>query len=153
MKNLVPVSFEPDNGEFLAHVPLGSSVLMDGDSELSLRKAGSQYSGSIQLMRSQLERMEEIRRSRKVIPARRMWEFGDSIFSLVETMERMSFHVNGLYDHLTRDLEVRRMWLQKVVVFRRYIPNQKSIPASVPWGRCSASPGKTAKAILEGKKI
>ena len=153
MKDLVPVAFEPDNGEFLAHVPLESSVLMDGDSELSLRKAGSQYSGSIQLMRSQLERMEEIRRSRKAIPARKMWEFGDSIFSLVKTMERMSFHVNGLYDHLTRDLEVKGMWLQKVVIFRRYIPNQESIPASVPWGRCSASPRKTAKAILEGKKI
>ena len=126
---------------------------MDGDSELLLKRAGSQYSESIRLMRGQLEQMKEIKRGRKVIPARRMWEFGDSVFSLVKAMERMSFHVNGLYDHLTRDLEVKRMWLQKVVIFRRYLPNQKSIPVSIPWGRCSASPRKIAKAILQGKKL
>lgn len=153
MKDLVPVSFQPDNGEFIAHVPLRNPILMDGDSELWLRKAGSQYSESIQLMRGQLEEMNEIKKGRKSLPARKMWEFGNSIFSLVKIMERMSFHINGLYDHLTRDLEVKRMWLQKVVIFRRYIPNQKSIPVSVPWGRCSASPRKTAKAILQGKEL
>lgn len=153
MKDLIPVSFHPDKGKFVAHVPLKSSILMESDSERLLAKAGSRYLKSIQSMREQLKEMDDIKRNRDVIPARKIWELGDSVFSLVKNMERMSFHINGLYDHLTRDLEIKRMWLQKVVIFRRYIPNRKSIPASVPWGKCSASPRKTAKAILEGEKL
>jgi len=107
---------------------------------------------SVQLMRKRLKEMDDMRQNRKVIPARNVWEFGNSIFSLREDMERMSFCINGLYDHLSRELGVKKMWLKKVVIFRRYIPEKKFIPPSLPWGRCSSSPRKVAKAILNPEK-
>ena len=152
MKDLILVSFEPDDRGFLAHIPLDSLVLMDGDSEVLLQKASSRYSKTVQMMRKRLEEMEDMRRNREIIPARKVWEFGESIFSLKKEMERMSFCVNGLYDHLTRELGVKKMWLEKVVIFRRHIPEKKSIPPSLPWGRCSSSPRKAAKAILNAGK-
>lgn len=146
------VSFQPDDREFVAHISLENFVLIDGDSEILLRKASSKYSKSIQSMRKRLKEIDDMRKSRDVVPARKIWEFGDSIFSLRKDMERMSFCINGLYDHLTRELGVKRMWLEKVVIFRRYIPDKKSIPRSLPWGRCSSSPRKAAKTILTAEK-
>jgi len=146
------VSFKPDDWEFVAHISLKKFALIDGDPEILLRKASSRYSKSIQSMRNRLKEMDDMKKNREVIPARKIWEFGDSIFSLREDMEQMSFCINGLYDHLPRQLGVKKMWLEKVVIFRRYIPDKKSIPRSLPWGRCSSSPRKAAKAILTAEK-
>ena len=153
MKNLILVSFQPNGLEFTAHVSLESLSLIEINPEVSLRKASSKYLRSIKSMRKHLEEMDDIKANRGVIPARKVWKFGDCIFSLVKDMEQMSFCINGLYDHLTRELVVKRMWVKKVVIFRRYIPDQRYIPRLLPWGRCSSSPRKTAKAILNGEKL
>ena len=152
MKDLIAVSFQPNDQEFIAHVSLESMILIEGNPEALLRRVSSKYSRAIQSMRKQLDEMNYIKKSRRVLPARKIWKFGDSIFSLKSDMEHMSFHINGLYDHLIRELGVKRMWLEKVIIFRRYIPNQKSIPRSLAWGKCSSSPRKTARAILNGGK-
>lgn len=153
MKSPTLVSFQPHDQEFIAHVSLESLPSIESNLEVSLKKASSKYSRSIRLMRKHLEEMHDIKTNRGVIPARKVWKLGDCIFSLVKDMEQMSFCINGLYDHLIRELEVKRMWIKKVIIFRRYIQDQKSIPRLLPWGRCSSSPRKTAKAILNGEKL
>lgn len=153
MKNLILISFQPSGQEFIARVSLESFSSIGNNPEASLRKAGSKYSRSIRSMRKHLDEMNDMKTNRDIIPARKVWKLGDCIFSLVKDMEQMSFCINGLYDHLIRELAVKRMWVKKVVIFRRYIQNQKSIPRRLPWGRCSSSPRKTAEAILNGEKL
>lgn len=152
MNNLILISFQPDDQGFVAHIPLGDLSLIKNP-EKSLKKASFDYAKAIQSMQGQLKELNEMKKNRKIIPARKIWKLGDSIFSLVDKMEQMLFCINGLYDHLTRELEVKKMWLEKVIIFRRYIADQKSIPKSLAWGKCSSSPRKATNLILSGKKL
>ena len=147
---MIAVSFAPEGQKFIAHFPLESLSLIGKHPEKVGEKMSSKYESAVRIMGKELKKMEDMKKKREIISARMMWRFGGKIFSLVDDMEKSSFYVNGLYDHLTRDLGVKKMWLEKVVMFRRHIPNQKFIPPSISWSKCYHSPRIAAKRILDG---
>jgi hypothetical protein len=101
-------------------------------------------------MRAIVSEIQALRSVHKLTPARTIWKLGDAVFELTDKLRRLSLEIDGLYDHLTRDLGVKRMWVEKVIIFRRYIPDKKLIPRSVSWGPCRDAPRAAAENLVRG---
>jgi hypothetical protein len=144
------VSFEPTDGEFVAFTSVEWILSGENDPEPVLRKAGELYGHSIVRMRRLLSQIQSVRADGRLMPARKMWELGQVIFDLKRRVEKLSLQISGLYDHLSRDLGVKREWLQKVIIFRRYLPDKALIPDGLNWGRCARTPRSAAETL--GKK-
>ncbi|MCE2462862.1 MAG: hypothetical protein J4F46_02965 [Dehalococcoidia bacterium] len=149
MKKLTFVSLEPRNAGFTAFVPMENLASVDDDPELLLRAVSTTYARYIGLMRSLKADTDNLRKKHIPIPARKVWELGDIIFDLRRELSQQAFELDGLYDHLVRDLGVKRKWLEKVIIFRRYLPRKAIIPESLPWGRCEKSTRKVAESLRE----
>lgn len=144
------VSFEPKDGGFWASLPLEEFVLMESDPDCLLKKATEQYARHITAMRVGVAEIRTLRAGHKLTPARHVWYLGDEIFKLTEGMRQLSLEIDGLYEHLARDLGVKRKWLEKVVIFRRYLPSEKSVPPSLNWGRCEKGTKRVAQRLRNG---
>ena len=145
MKKPMFVSLEPRNGGFTAFVPLENLASVDSDPDLLLREVSTTYKRSIGLMSSLIAGLDGFRERHIPIPARKVWELGDAIFDLRQELGQSALELDGLYDHLVRDLGVKRKWLEKVIIFRRHIPVKELIPESLPWGRCEKGTRKVAE--------
>ncbi|MCR4434043.1 MAG: hypothetical protein NUV70_08355 [Caldiserica bacterium] len=141
------VSFEPSNGQYISSISLEGLFSLEDDPELILRKASEEYKKSIIVMRNIVNEIEMLRKKRVKLPARKVWELGNSIFELINNLEKLSLQINGLYQHLIRDLGVKRKWLEKVLIFRRYLPNVDIIPESLNWGRCEKGTRRIAESL------
>lgn len=97
-----------------------------------------------------LEQIESNKSQRVALSSSFMWDFGDKILSLVNSLNRKNFEIDNLYEHLIRDLDRKREWLEKVIIFRRSIPNRQLIPDDLKWSVCRDAPKKSAKLILKG---
>lgn len=141
------VSFEPSNGMFRGFLPIDELVSGHDDPELKLKKAVEVYERSIEKMRNLVKEIQNFRSNRKLLPARKVWELGDAIFGLQHDLSKLSLQLDGLYDHLVRDLGVKRKWLEKVIIFRRYLPDENAIPQSLNWGRCEKGTRQAAEKL------
>lgn len=130
------ISFEPNNDRFRAFLSIEELISSNKDPELTLRKAIKIYENSIIKMRTFIKEIQNIRNNRKHLPACKVWQLGNAIFELQGNLNKVSLQLDGLYDHLVRDLGVKRKWLEKIITFRRYLPDKKDIPQSLNWGRC-----------------
>lgn len=128
------VAFEPITGGFLGSISIDSLISLQRDPEKVLSDAAQIYELHIMNMRKIVAGIEEKRSKREKVPARDAWALGNEIFSLTEDLARFSLELDGLYNHLVRDLGVKRKWLEKVIILRRYIPNPNRIPESFTWG-------------------
>ena len=146
-EKLVFVSFEPSNGHFTAFLPMEELISGDNDPEPTLRKAAEVYEHSIIKMRNLVKEIQNFRDNRKLLPARKVWQLGDAVFELQDNLNRLSLQLDGLYDHLVRDLSVKRKWLEKVIIFRRYLPDENAIPQSLNWGRCKNGTRRAAEKL------
>ena len=144
------VSFEPDCGQFRALLSVEGVISIRDDPELVLKEAAKIYKSSTTTMLSLLEEIQCLRSDRKRLPARTIWRLGDAIFRLQEDLGRLSLQLDGLYDHLVRDLRVKRKRLEKVIIFRRYLPDESVIPLSLNWGRCEKGTRRAARRLSEG---
>ena len=144
-KKLSFVSFEFKDGSFRPFVSLESFIGDNADWEVELQKASVIYEKAINTMRSIITEIENIRRSGLLTPARKVWQIGDSIFKLTEQLEDLSLQITNLYDHLVRDLNVKRKWLEKAIIFRRYLPKERFIPKDLNWGKCEKGTRKIAE--------
>ena len=144
------VSFEPSDGEFVAFTSVEWILSGENDPEVVLRKASELYGRAVAKMRRLISQTQSARADGRLIPARKMWELGQVIFELKRRVEKLSLQVSGLYDHLSRELGVKREWLQKVVIFRRYLPDKALIPDGLNWGRCARAPRRAAERLSEG---
>ena len=115
------VSFEPIDSDFQAQLSLESALQYDGDAPVLANRAADIYATHIAKMRHVCAHLSALRRERQRIPALLMWELGDVIFALRDELTSVGLEVDDVYAHLTRDLEVRRKWLEKVIIFRRYV--------------------------------
>jgi len=148
-KSLAFVIVEPSKKGFTASLRIESLLSIEEDPEGLLKKVTELYEYSIGRMRSLLAEMQKRRLQREPIPARMMWEIGDAVFDLRNKMESLSLQLDNIYAHLTRDLQVKRMWLEKAIIFRRYIPKKNVIPKSLSWGHCRNELRKVAKLLQE----
>lgn len=141
------VSFEPSDELFRAFLPMEELISGDDDPELRLKKAVQVYQRSIVKMRNLIQEIQNLRDNHKLLPARKVWHLGDAIFELQHELSKLSLQLDGLYDHLIRDLGVKRKWLEKVIIFRRYLPDENAIPQSLNWGRCEKGTRKAAEKL------
>ena len=120
--------------------------------ETFLKKASNVYEDYIKNMLIIVSEIQSLRKARCLIPARKIWELGDLIFKLTGKMETLSLQIDGLYDHLVRDLHAKRKWLEKVIVLRRYLPRKTLIPKELNWGQCEKGTRKVAEKLLKKAK-
>ena len=130
------ISFEPNAERFRAFLSIEGFILSNKDPELTIRKAVKIYENSIIKMRTFIKDIHSIRDNHQLLPARKVWQLGNAIFGLQGKLNKLSLQLDGFYDHLVRDLGVKRKWLEKVITFRRYLPDEKAIPQLLNWGRC-----------------
>jgi hypothetical protein len=142
------VSFHPLGERYIASMSL-EGVLNDWDPEATLRDASALYEDFIRKARTLMCEIAVCRSQKRSIPARKVWRLGDAIFAFVEALRRSSLEIDGLYDHLTRDLNVTRGWLEKVIIFRRYMPEENLIPSDASWGRLRNRPKSAALGLLK----
>lgn len=146
------VSFEPIS-KFRCFLSIEAIIKSEKELEPLLAKASKIYENAIAKMRSLIEDFEVARNNRKPIAARKMWEVGDAVFRLRKELEKLGFELDGVYDHLTRDLGVKRMWLEKVIIFRRYLSEKKVIPKSLNWSVCRLAPRSAAEKLKLGQPL
>jgi hypothetical protein len=147
------VSFEKRDDRYIASLFLEQYGSIKVDAEILLRRAENTYKKSISEMKSKIEAIKNYRLRNIRTPARAIWLLGDSIFKLTSDLERLSLQINDLYTHLQRDLEVKRKWLEKVIIFRRYIPEVGFIPNELNWGKCEKGTRKVAEALKNGTYV
>lgn len=148
--NLAFVSFKPDNGRFVALLPMEQLISSELDPEDLVKQAAPVYERSITKMRCLVAEIQSLRLDHKLLPARKVWQLGDAIFELRDNLQELSLQIDGLYDHLVRDLGVKRKWLEKVVILRRYLPRKDAIPESLNWGRCEKGTRRAAERLQKG---
>ena len=151
--DLAFVTIEPIDESFMALVSLDDLLLIVGDPESILHRSAKLYGRTILLMRSLLAEIQAHKACHKPISARLMWKLGDAIFHLREELETLSLQLNGTYEHLVRDLGVKREWLEKPVIFRRYVPKENLIPETLSWGRCRNRIRKAAEQLCKGLPV
>jgi hypothetical protein len=149
-KDLAFVSFKPDKEHFIAFFPMEQLLSSERDLESVLKEAANVYEYSLVRMTSAVKDIDSFRNERKLLPARKIWRLGNLIFELVEDLQRLSLQIDGIYEHLVRDLGVKRKWLEKVIIFRRYISDEKIIPQSMNWGRFEKGTRRKAEKLSTG---
>lgn len=148
--NIPLVTFRPNDGGFASYLSLEGLLSTGSDVELLLLQASRIYGRSISIMRSIVTDIQQLRAKKQIIPARLVWRLGDLVFRLTDELTRMSLRADDLYDHLTRDLGVKQKWLEKVVILRRYLPEEELIPQSLNWGRCEKGTRRIAERLARG---
>ena len=149
-EKLAFVSFKPQDGNFVGLLSMDSVISEEIDLEVALGNAAKIYERSIIKMGSILGEIRDGRANHKPIPARKIWQIGQLIFQLRSQLERLSLQLDGLYNHLVRDLGVKRKWLEKVIILRRYIPDKEMIPKPLNWGRCEKGTRRIALKLTKG---
>ena len=147
------VSFNKTDGRYEAYISIKEFLGGDRDIEYISKRAGVIYTESINKMKSTLNVIKLHRESRTVVPARTIWMLGDQIFEMVNKLKELSIEIDDIYEHLERDLQVKRKWLEKVIIFRRYLSEINKIPESLPWGRCEKGTRRAAENLLKFSEI
>ncbi len=146
------VAFKPaSNGGFTAFLSMEGLGSLNRDPEHVLREAARVYERSIDKIRSVIiVEIKNCRAKHKRVSARTIWEVGERIYELKARLEELSLELDGLYTHLSRDLNVKRKWLEKVVILRRYLPKKDLIPETLNWGRCEKGTRRIAEKLRDG---
>lgn len=135
-KNDFPfVSFEPTQNNFKAYLSLDGFILKEQNYEKKIQKAVKVYEEAVNKMRIIIADMNQFKQKYRRLPAQKVWSLGDEIFQLIDDLTKLSLQIDGLYAHLTRDLGSKRKWLEKVIIFRRYMPDKKPILESMNWSK------------------
>jgi len=149
-KKLIFVSFKNDNDKYNSYIDVDSFLSTGDDIELIMKKAASIYNNMIIKMKNKISEIDEYRRKRCPLPTRKIWELGDIIFKLVEDLNELNLQIDAIYNHLERDLNVKRKWLEKVIILRRYVPDKSMIPEYLNWGKCEKGTRRVAEQIKNG---
>ena len=150
MEQTAFVAFEPREDGFVASVPMGQLDSLGNHPESVLMAASIVYGRSVRAMRTILDDLDGLKAKRTPIPAQKIWEFGDAVFRLVDELRNSSLELDGLYEHLMRDLGIDNGRLGKyrmtrAVTFRRHLPAKELIPESLRWRECE----KNARGMAE----
>lgn len=144
------VSFEPVEAQFRGYLSMEAAIRSEREPEDLLREAAKIYARAIKRMNSIIVKVKSARANRKPISARKIWELGHVIFALRDDLENLGLQLDGVYDHLSRDLGAKRKWLEKVVILRRHVPEKTLIPKSLNWGRCEKGTRRVAEGLRKG---
>jgi hypothetical protein len=143
------VSFEPANGAFRAFLSIYAALNGDTDPEELAREAVAVYERQVGQLRAAVRQIDALRRTRRLVPARKVWQVGDLVFRLTRELADLHLELDGVYEHLTRDVAVKRKWLEKAVILRRYVDDVSLIPESLNWGRIEKGTARAARRISQ----
>ena len=157
MGQMTYVAFEPKEEGFIASVPMEQLESLGDHPEALLREASAAYECHIDATRSLLDEIDRLKTNRTAIPAQKMWDLGDAVFRLVDVLSELSFEIDGLYEHLLRDLDLHKgrlglYRLTRAITFRRYLPDKSLIPLSLDWRLCEKSARKAAEQLAANRK-
>lgn len=150
-KNLSFIGFIPEHEKFKGSLSLDAAFDSESDPQTLIKKSEMVYQKYIESMRLVIKDLGEMKSKRLRIPASKIWVLGDNIFLLKKNLENLGLQVDDLYMHLIRDLGVKRKWLEKVVILRRYVIDKNFIPKESNWGMFDKSTAKKAR-LLQGNK-
>lgn len=151
---LTLITFEPNNDHFAGFVEIESISNFGKNPEKIIDKGSKIYGSSLKKMRTLLRNVKSVKKGKRhPVLAKDIWLLGNAIFELKSKLENESLELNDLYSHLVRDLQVKRKWLEKVIIFRRYVSKMSLIPKSVNWGRFEKGTKRTAELLGKGLKL
>lgn len=143
------LTFEPREDAYIASLSLRDLHSAPHDIDRRLNEAAYVYSDAIEKMRTILEENERLRKENRVVPAVLMWDLGNTIFELLDTVSSRGFEVEDLYTHLVRDLGVSKSTLKRVISARRHIPNRKMLAPDISWGSLKDAPKRYASEQID----
>lgn len=152
-KKLISIEFhknkDKDEPKFMGSVSL-QDFMENGTRRNNLssqtKKAVAKYEKFIQgckIIIDKIKKGDSINQA----PLKDMWSLGNKIRSFINSLKKDGFYLNGLYEHLARDLQVNRNLLEKVVVFRSYFLNRSLIPNNMVWREIRDAPRKNAEKL------
>lgn len=144
------VTFEPKDGTYQASMSIEGLLSMEGDQERVIAKAVKAYQKNVKRLQGLMSSIDAKREARERVPARAVWSVGDAVFKLTHDLRILSLELDDLYSHLGRDLGVKRKWLEKAIILRRYVPERKRIPRGLNWGRIEKGTRRSAERIAQG---
>jgi len=145
------VSFKEVNTDtYIAYLTMEHFLSSNKDMESILENAANVYNHSLRKMQNVINKIDTNRKKRAPVRARHIWELGEEIFQMVEKLQLLSLQIDSIYEHLERELGVKRKWLEKVIIFRRYISDESKIPESLNWGKCEKGTRRIAEGIQKG---
>ena len=103
--------------------------------EILIQKATKIYKNSIAKLMSIIAEINKCKMDKKKVAARKVWLVGNEVYKLRDDLEGLGLQLDGVYDHLTRDLGAKKKWLEKAIILRRYIPEIELIPEALNWGK------------------
>ena len=145
--DLALVALEPRDEGFVASVPIAVLDRLGDKPETSLQTACNAYARAVGSMREVLAEIDQLKSRRTPIPARKMWELGDAVVALGNELEEGSMEIEGLSDHLVRDLGINGKRMGTIVTFRRHLPDRELIPESLGWSQCEKQARKVAEEL------
>lgn len=145
----IGITFQESNEKIIASISLNEVEKIPENMTELLREATEIYLGYIKEMKGIIATNKKLRSQKKEVPAYLMWNFGDKIFELIKNLEEKNFEFQNLYECLNRDLGVSNKTLERVVSFRRYLVDSKSIPSELNWGDLKGAPKKYLNRFIE----
>jgi hypothetical protein len=145
------ISFETSQQGIRATLSMQGIINIEGDVESVINQATEIYKSALNEMKDLLFKREGLQKDRIRIPARLIWQIGDAIFRLNDDLLKIDLQIDNTYYHLVRDLGVNRKWLEKVVIFRRYIQHKELIPETATWGSFEKGTRKKVQLLIQGK--
>jgi len=144
----IGVVFGKNNEKIIPSISIEDVDEMPENINVLLKNAADLYNDSILKMKLIVSENIKLRKSKKQVPARLMWNFGNEIFNLIDKLGEINFRFDNLYQSLIRDLSVSDTTLERVITFRRYTNDPSLIPANINWGKLKGSPKKYLNGII-----
>ena len=152
MGDFALVALEPRDEGFVSSVPVAQLDRLGDKPEICLQNACDSYARAVASMREVLADIDQLKSKRIPIPARKMWELGDAVVTLGSELEAEFMEIDGLNDHLVRDLGINAKRMGTIVTFRRHLPDQELIPESLGWSQCEKQARKVAEQLKSAQQ-
>lgn len=142
------ISFEPSGLKFDGFLSI-TAINDKVNTEKLASNASRIYQKGIQLLKLILNKINIDKIENKSAHAKYMWQFGDTVYKIKNHLGVLGLEVDDMYAHITRDVVVKKRWLQKVIIFRRYISDGSIIPKNSRWTYFEENTKKKAISLSE----
>jgi len=151
MNQLAFITFDVSQQGIKTSLSMQGILTIEGDLDTIIARATHIYKEALGEMSVLLKEREQLISNKKRVPARLIWRIGDVIFRLNDDLAKLNLQIDDTYRHLIRDLELKRKWIEKVVILRRHIPQLDLIPEMATWGAFEKGTRRKAHALLHSK--
>lgn len=145
--NNIRVYFISRGNKYLASVSFIDFDDFTEDLKNKLEKAARIYEKHIKIIKKLLIIRDNFKSTKNVLTSRFMWMMGDKIFVMIDELDKIGITIDCLYDNLTRDLNISRTTLKRLISLRRYFNNINELPPKLCWSKIKDAPKKYSPRI------